>query len=71
MLVVHEEKCTGCGNCVAVCPVNVEGKRMLDVKDGIVRIVDMSLCMRLSRDPTLRECKECNEVCPVGAIEVC
>jgi ferredoxin len=52
MYVVNEEKCTGCGTCTDVCPVEAiritEGKANIGME-----------CM---------DCGACPRVCPEGAI---
>ncbi len=78
-LVVNEELCIGCGNCVVVCPVHVYedpdgagsgfGVRLenpiLRVENGRVRVVDVGLCRRY-KDRTI--CVACRECCPTSAI---
>ncbi|MHC1567058.1 MAG: (Fe-S)-binding protein [Candidatus Syntropharchaeia archaeon] len=79
-LVIHEEKCYGCGNCVVACPVNVandpEGaaigipkgdKLILKVIDGVVRSFNISECRRLGEEKIL--CNACIATCPSKAIE--
>ena len=55
MVSVDSEKCTGCGVCVSVCPVDVfkviNGKASVNDEDCIV-------------------CKNCETSCPTGAISV-
>jgi len=55
MIKVDREKCTGCGICEDVCPVNA-----LEVSDGVLSI-DRGSC-------TL--CGVCVSVCPVNAISI-
>jgi NAD-dependent dihydropyrimidine dehydrogenase PreA subunit len=55
-LVVHREKCLGCGNCLEVCPHDV-----LEIRDRKAFVVARERCM---------ECGACRLNCPVGAIEV-
>ena len=50
---VNAEKCTGCGACVEVCPVDA-----IALKDGIA-VVDEDNCT---------ECGLCESECPAGAI---
>jgi NAD-dependent dihydropyrimidine dehydrogenase PreA subunit len=55
-LKLYEERCTGCGMCLEVCPHSVfemDGKK--------VTIADKDRCM---------ECSACALNCPFGALEV-
>jgi len=51
-----DEKCTGCGICINVCPHNV-----LKVENKKAVIIDKDMCM---------ECGACSKNCPFNAIEV-
>lgn len=53
---LHEDKCTGCGMCLEVCPHGV-----LAAGDRRVKVADRDACM---------ECGACARNCPFGAIEV-
>jgi ferredoxin len=55
-LKLNEDKCTGCGACVDVCP-----HRILQLNGGKVHITDKDRCM---------ECGACMQNCPFAAIEV-
>jgi 4Fe-4S ferredoxin len=81
-LVVYEERCTGCGNCVISCPPNVSvsleasgGKGpkgdevIMKIKDGKVVICNLKMCRRFEDDVDTRPCNICVESCPEDAIE--
>ena len=53
-LVVKEEWCKGCNICVEFCP-----KKVLEIKDGKVKIVDIETCIK---------CGLCELRCPDYAI---
>ena len=55
-LALSEEKCTGCGTCLEVCPHAV-----FAVEQGKARILDRDSCM---------ECGACMLNCPFGALFV-
>lgn len=55
-LELFEEKCTGCGMCVEVCPQGV-----MKVENGLAGIIDRDACM---------ECSACARNCPEEAIFV-
>ncbi len=81
--VVHEERCTGCGNCVDACPANVamsvevsggkggESRELvLKVEDGVVKVLNVKACRRFEEDSSEgRTCNVCVESCPYRAIE--
>ena len=55
IFVVDEDKCFGCGACIALCPVNV-----LDLENRVA-VVDESNCTH---------CEYCISSCPVFALEI-
>jgi len=73
VLVIDEENCLGCGNCVIACPVNalsdpylaaghlneLEEKPLLGVVNGTVKVVDQEVC---------GSCATCSMICPADAI---
>jgi len=56
MIKISEEKCTGCGCCVNLCP-----DEALNLNEKDFMVVDDSLCT---------ECKVCARACPMRAITV-
>ena len=55
-LVIDKEKCTGCGECVEVCPVDV-----LEIKK--------EKCVLKNPDECI-ECRACEAACTNGAISL-
>ncbi|WP_340817943.1 (Fe-S)-binding protein [Methanolobus sp. WCC4] len=80
-LIVHNEKCIGCGNCVVACPVNVANdplgagsgkaptsdKVIFKVEDGVVKASNVQECRRFGENKIL--CVACIDTCPTKAIE--
>ena len=77
---IDENKCTGCGLCVEICPVNQaeepitsfgkepedRNKLVLAIKNGKVIIVDLAKCRRSSVTSSI--CRDCEIYCPTKAI---
>ena len=55
VFIVDDDKCFGCGACIALCPVNV-----LDLENRIA-VVDEDNCTH---------CELCIPSCPVFALEI-
>ena len=53
---LSQEKCTGCGKCIEVCPHGVFG-----INNSKAEIIDKNSCM---------ECGACAKNCPFSAITV-
>jgi 4Fe-4S ferredoxin len=80
-MIVHTELCTGCGNCVVACPVDVANdphgaavgcaptndKVIFRVVDGKVAASNIKECRRFGKNRVL--CYACIDPCPTGAIE--
>ncbi len=82
-LVIRGDLCTGCGNCVVACPLNVSvsqdvagGKGpltkdvIMGVEDGIIKVLNMDICRRFEGDMESQPCRICIDACPIkGAID--
>lgn len=55
-IAIDDGKCTGCGDCVELCPCNV-----YELKDEKAVAVDMDACT---------DCRLCEKHCPTGAISI-
>lgn len=80
-LIVHTELCTGCGNCVVACPVDVANdpggagigcaptndRVIFKVVGGKVTASNIKECRRFGKNRVL--CYACIDPCPTGAIE--
>jgi NAD-dependent dihydropyrimidine dehydrogenase PreA subunit len=55
-LVLHAERCLGCGKCTEVCP-----HKVFSLSGNSAHITDKDRCM---------ECGACAQNCPAGAITV-
>ncbi len=59
---VDEEKCTGCGECVRVCPKGPRIYRIVEKKGRkVAEVMDKSFCFG---------CTSCVGVCKLGAIRL-
>lgn len=78
-IIINEDRCTGCGNCVISCPVAPMndpaaggGKDpestdvVFRVKKGRVRIVNLKKCRRFGED---KRCRICADSCPYDVID--
>ncbi|MFQ6105454.1 MAG: (Fe-S)-binding protein [Candidatus Hydrothermarchaeaceae archaeon] len=82
-LVIHENACNGCGNCVIVCPPNIAcsmeatgGKGpsskdvVLKMRNGVVIEVNLHSCKRFEEEEEgSSPCRLCIDSCPFEAIE--
>ncbi len=55
---IDEEKCTGCGACVMMCPQKI---LYIDKETNLCKVTDHNKCDRL---------RGCERVCPVEAIKI-
>lgn len=78
---LDDTKCTGCGNCVVVCPVDAtaepdtaSGKAarsedtVFRVENGMAKIINLEKCRRFP--PERMNCRVCEQGCYVKAIEI-
>ncbi|MDQ4078302.1 MAG: 4Fe-4S binding protein [Chloroflexota bacterium] len=54
LLIIHQYRCIGCGDCVARCPVGA-----LETRNGKATLADPEACTY---------CTLCEDVCPTEAI---
>jgi uncharacterized protein (DUF362 family)/ferredoxin len=59
--VIEEEKCTRCGQCVKICPVNPKALSFPNDRDDQVPMYNYTDCIR---------CYCCHETCPSNAIRI-
>ncbi len=64
---VDKSKCISCGRCLAVCPGNMVGGDVLELKDGCPVMVDET---NLGTWKGCWKCQHCLAVCPTGAISI-
>ncbi|MEM4446572.1 MAG: (Fe-S)-binding protein [Candidatus Jordarchaeales archaeon] len=79
-LIIHFEKCTGCGNCVVGCPAiaaecpligsgkgEIRDNVVFRVENGKIKVVDLTKCRRYG---PIKTCRVCEMYCFSGAIEL-
>ncbi|MDY6965056.1 MAG: (Fe-S)-binding protein [Halobacteriota archaeon] len=80
-LIIHDDLCFGCGNCVVACPVNVANdphgvgigkgptndKVILKVVDKTISAFNIESCRRFGKGKMM--CDACIVTCPSKAIE--
>ena len=57
-IVIDEDKCTGCCECLEFCQVDAIA---LNKEEGVIEVVDLEICI---------ECHMCQQHCPQHAIMV-
>lgn len=68
-LIVEEDRCTACNECVVVCPVNAVMRNLHnDVSMPLVIEEDVVKVKR--HCGALHSCVKCVEICPVDAIKI-
>lgn len=81
-MVINENLCDGCGNCVISCPPNVavsldasggkgpKGEEVImKIRNGRVVVKNLKMCRRYEDDVDTRPCNICMESCPRDAID--
>lgn len=56
LLIIDKDKCTGCEECVKICP-----NKILYIEKNICNVIDEKKCDKS---------KGCEKVCPTGAIKI-
>lgn len=81
-IVLDEDKCIGCGNCVVACPPNIfinpqsasglspknEEDSIFIIKDGKAIIANLTRCRRY--EPPITQCRVCEIYCFTEAIKI-
>ena len=65
--IVDKSKCINCGRCLSVCPGNMVGGNVLEMRDGCPHMVDET---NLGTWRGCWRCEHCLAVCPTGAISI-
>lgn len=81
-MVIYEDRCNGCGNCVVVCPPNISfgeevsgGKGpcseevVIKTKEGVLKTININVCRRNTEEIEAEPCRKCLDACPLNAIE--
>jgi NAD-dependent dihydropyrimidine dehydrogenase PreA subunit len=58
IVLIDQDKCTGCGACVAMCPQRI---LYIDDSTNVCKVTDETLCDKL---------RGCEYVCPMAAINI-
>ncbi|MHA1681778.1 MAG: ATP-binding protein [Promethearchaeota archaeon] len=71
MIAINYYKCTGCGDCMTVCPVNQDAKRdsgYLDESNAVILV--KSANVHVIHENFCTGCGSCISACPVKAIDI-
>lgn len=68
-LIVEEDRCTACNECVIVCPVNAT-MRLLDNEESMPLVIEGDIVKVRRHCGALHNCVRCVEICPVAAIKL-
>jgi Na+-translocating ferredoxin:NAD+ oxidoreductase RNF subunit RnfB len=68
-LIVEEDRCTACNECVVICPVNTSMRRINNEASMPLAIDDDVVKVR-RHCGALHWCVKCVEICPVDAIKL-
>lgn len=68
-LIIEEDRCTACNECVIVCPVNAT-LRQLHNTESMPLVIEDDIVKVRRHCGALHSCIRCVEVCPVDAIKL-
>lgn len=81
-MIIHKERCIGCGDCAAVCnyALSIMGtagdlkkieidKPVLQIIDGVVNVLNVESCKRCAKDNS-ELCSVCASKCVFDALEL-
>ncbi len=68
-IIITRELCSGCGNCIVVCPRNsLASLEIASGKGGEAEMLGCENGEARSRDSSCNGCGLCSAVCPTGAL---
>jgi Na+-translocating ferredoxin:NAD+ oxidoreductase RNF subunit RnfB len=68
-LIVEENRCTACNECVVICPVNAT-LRQLQNEESMPLVLENDVVKVRRHCGALHNCVRCVEICPVEAIKL-